>query len=114
MERWEQSLLSLNFSGNVAEVILRLKIWDIGLLISMAIDLRNLLLMPSRSLLDLDVKAWMVDTLTAGNRVSSKQSNFFFGSNRNKPKLNLFRLFFGLFRETKKHFFGLFRSFGLV
>jgi hypothetical protein len=37
--------------------------------------------------------------------VSSKQSNFFFGSNRNKPKLNLFRLFFGLFRETKKHFF---------
>jgi hypothetical protein len=38
-------------------------------------------------------------------RVSSKQSNVFFGSNRNKPKLNLFRLFFGLFRETKKHFF---------
>jgi hypothetical protein len=37
--------------------------------------------------------------------VSSKQSNFFFGSNRNKPKLNLFRLFFGLFRGTKKHFF---------
>jgi hypothetical protein len=37
--------------------------------------------------------------------VSSKQSNFFFGSNRNKPKLNLFRLFFGLFHETKKHFF---------
>jgi hypothetical protein len=37
--------------------------------------------------------------------VSSKQSNFFFGSNRNKPKLNLFRLFFGLFRETKKLFF---------
>jgi hypothetical protein len=34
-------------------------------------------------------------------RVSSKQSNFFFGSNRNKPKLNLFRLFFGWFRETK-------------
>jgi hypothetical protein len=30
---------------------------------------------------------------------------FFFGSNRNQPKLNLFRLFFGLFRETKKHFF---------
>ncbi len=37
--------------------------------------------------------------------VSSKQSKFVFGSNRNKPKLNLFRLFFGLFRETKKHFF---------
>ncbi len=55
------------------------------------------------------------------SRVSSKQSNFFFGSNRNKPKLNLFRLFFSLFRETKKHFFrfvsvcfGLFRCFGLV
>ncbi len=46
-------------------------------------------------------------------RVSSNQSNFFFGSNRNKPKLNLFRLFLGLFRETKKHFFfGLFRCFG--
>jgi hypothetical protein len=38
-------------------------------------------------------------------RVSSKQSNFFFGSNRIKPKLNLFRVFFGLFCETKKHFF---------
>ncbi len=38
-------------------------------------------------------------------RVSSKQSNFFFGSNQNKPKLNLFRLFFGLFRETKKQIF---------
>ncbi len=25
--------------------------------------------------------------------------------NRNKPKLNLFWLFIGLFRETKKHFF---------
>jgi hypothetical protein len=37
--------------------------------------------------------------------VSSKQSNFVFGSNRNKPKLNLFRLIFGLFRKTKKHFF---------
>jgi hypothetical protein len=39
------------------------------------------------------------------SRVSSKRSKFFFGSNRNKPKLNLFRLFFGLFRETKKKFF---------
>ncbi len=38
-------------------------------------------------------------------RVSSKQSNFFFGSNRNKPKLNLFRLFFGLFHETQNFFF---------
>jgi hypothetical protein len=34
--------------------------------------------------------------------VSSKQSNFFFGF---EPKLNLFRLFFGLFRETKKKYF---------
>ncbi len=52
------------------------------------------------------------------SRVSSKQSNFYFGSNRNKPKLNLFRLFFGLFHETKKQFFavyfGLFRCFGSV
>jgi hypothetical protein len=47
-------------------------------------------------------------------RVSSKQSNFFFGSNRNKPKLNLLRLFVDFFRETKKHFFGLFRCFRLV
>jgi hypothetical protein len=38
-------------------------------------------------------------------RVSSKQTNFFFGSNQNKPKLNLFRLIFGLFRETKNKFF---------
>jgi hypothetical protein len=45
-------------------------------------------------------------------RVSSKQSNFFFGSNRNKPKLDLFWLFFSLFRETKKHFF-LFVSVGI-
>ncbi len=37
--------------------------------------------------------------------VSSKQSNVFFGSNWNKMKLNLFRLFFSLFQETKKHFF---------
>ncbi len=46
-------------------------------------------------------------------RVSSKQSNFFFGSNRNELKLNLFRLFFGLFRETKQIFFrfvSVFRS----
>jgi hypothetical protein len=39
------------------------------------------------------------------SRVSSLQSIFFFGSNRNKTKLHLFRLFFVLFRETKKHFF---------
>jgi hypothetical protein len=38
-------------------------------------------------------------------RVFSKQSNKIFGSNRNKPKLNLFRFIFGLFRETKKLLF---------
>jgi hypothetical protein len=38
-------------------------------------------------------------------RVSSKQTNKIFGSNRNKPKLNLFRFIFGLFRETKNYFF---------
>jgi hypothetical protein len=42
-------------------------------------------------------------------RVSSKQTKFFFGSNRNKPKLNLFRFIFVLFRETNNKFFRLFR-----
>jgi hypothetical protein len=46
-----------------------------------------------------------LDEVPTASRVSWKQSNFFFGSNRNKPKLNLFWLFFGLFRETKKHYF---------
>jgi hypothetical protein len=41
--------------------------------------------------------------------VSSKQTKKNFGSNRNKPKLDLFRLIFGLFRETNKTFFWLFR-----
>jgi hypothetical protein len=50
---------------------------------------------------------------TTPSRVSSKQSIFFFGSNRNKPKLNLFWLFFGLFCETKKKFFSVFFYFGL-
>jgi hypothetical protein len=40
-------------------------------------------------------------------RVSSKQTKKIFGSNRNKPKLSLFRLFFGLFRETNTLFFRL-------
>ncbi len=40
---------------------------------------------------------------------------FFLASNQNKPKLNLFRLFFGLLlRETKKIFGGLFQCFGPV
>ncbi len=34
-------------------------------------------------------------------RVSSKQTKIVFGSNRNKPKQDLFRVCFGLFRETK-------------
>jgi hypothetical protein len=34
-----------------------------------------------------------------------RNKNFFFGSNRNKPKLNLFRFIFGLFRETNNNFF---------
>jgi hypothetical protein len=38
-------------------------------------------------------------------RVSSKQSKYFFGSNRNKPKLDLFWLIFGLFRATNKTLF---------
>jgi hypothetical protein len=45
---------------------------------------------------------------------SSKPLIFFLGSNQNKPKFELFRLFFGLlFRETQFFFFGLFRCFGL-
>ncbi len=43
-------------------------------------------------------------------RVSSKRKEKF-GSNPNKPKQHLFRVCFGLFRETKKPFFGLFRCF---
>ncbi len=43
-------------------------------------------------------------------RVSSKQTKMNFGSNRNKPKQDLFRVCFDLFRETKKKF-GLFRCF---
>ncbi len=45
--------------------------------------------------------------------MSSKQS-IFFGLNRNKPKLNLFWSFFGLFRETKKHFFRFVLVFGPI
>jgi hypothetical protein len=39
--------------------------------------------------------------------VSSKQTRNIFGLNRKEPKLNLFRLCFGLFHETKKYFFRL-------
>ncbi len=43
------------------------------------------------------------DTLLT--RVSSKQTKIIFGSNRNKPKQDLFRVCFGLFRETKNEKF---------
>jgi len=39
------------------------------------------------------------------SRVSSKQTKIYFGSNRNKPKQDLFRVCFGLFRETKNKMF---------
>ncbi len=39
------------------------------------------------------------------SRVSSKWTKKNFGSNRNKPKQDLFRVCFGLFRETKKKIF---------
>jgi hypothetical protein len=47
-------------------------------------------------------------------RVSSKRKKKYFGSNRNKPKQDLFRVCFGLFRETKKKIFrfvSVFRTF---
>jgi hypothetical protein len=48
------------------------------------------------------------------SRESSKQTKINFGSNRNKPKQHLFRVCFGLFRETKYKNFGLFRCFELI
>jgi hypothetical protein len=41
------------------------------------------------------------------------EKNKIFGSNRNKPKQDLFRICFGLFRETKKNFrfVSVFRTF---
>ncbi len=47
-------------------------------------------------------------------RVSSKQTKINFGSNRNKPKQDLFRVCFGLFRETKNKqypFVSVFRTY---
>jgi hypothetical protein len=46
--------------------------------------------------------------------VSSKQTKIIFGSNRNKPKQDLFRVCFGLFRETKNkqfRFVSVFRTY---
>jgi hypothetical protein len=47
-------------------------------------------------------------------RMSSKQTKKNFGSNRNKPKQDLFQLFFGLFCETKSknfRFVSVFRTY---
>jgi hypothetical protein len=47
-------------------------------------------------------------------RVSSKQTKINFGSNRNKPKQDLFCVCFGLFRETKNkkfRFVSVFRTY---
>ncbi len=52
--------------------------------------------------------------LWAKSRVSSKWKKNIFGSNRNKPKQDLFRVCFGLFRKTKKKIFrfvSVFRTF---
>ncbi len=46
--------------------------------------------------------------------MSSKQTKINFGSNRNKPKQDLFRVCFGLFRETKNlifRFVSVFRTY---
>ncbi len=57
-------------------------------------------------------KTEKISKKTFSIRGSSKQLFFFLGLNRNKPKLSLFRLFFGLFFcRTQKFFFGLFRCF---
>ncbi len=45
------------------------------------------------------------------SRVSSKQTKEKFGSNRNKPKQDLFPVCFGLFRRPKTKNFGSFRCF---
>ncbi len=44
---------------------------------------------------------------TVRSRVSSKWTKKNFGSNRNKPKRDLFRVCFGLFRETNKEKFSV-------
>jgi hypothetical protein len=48
------------------------------------------------------------------SRVSSKETKINFVSDRNKPKQDLFRICFGLFRETKKNkfwFVSVFRTY---
>jgi hypothetical protein len=58
-------LLILTLSGNIPEV-LRLKMCNSNLLTSRTIHIRDLVLIPSISVLVLEVKAWMVVTITAG------------------------------------------------
>ncbi len=53
--------------------------------------------------LDDDILLWCLYSWLVQSRVSSKWKKKF-GSNRNKPKQDLFRVCFGLFRETKKKF----------
>jgi hypothetical protein len=48
---------------------------------------------------------------TVGVRVSSKQTKINFGSNRNKPKQDLFRVCSVCFMKPKRKKFGLFRCF---
>jgi hypothetical protein len=56
---------------------------------------------PAKKDVDGDIRyTWKVT-----RRVSSKQTKINFGSNRNKPKQDLFRVCFGLFRETKHKIF---------
>ncbi len=57
------------------------------------------------------MNSWLLEVV---NRVSSKQTKINFGSNRNKPKQDLFRVCFGLFRETKNNkfwFVSVFRTY---
>ena len=51
--------------------------------------------------------AWPPSCVLGTIRVSSKRKKKNFGSNRNKPKQDLFRVCFGLFRETKKKNFSV-------
>ncbi len=52
-----------------------------------------------------NVNIWTWASYCCRSRVSSKWKKNNFGSNRNKPKQDLFRVCFGSFRETKNIFF---------
>ncbi len=62
------------------------------------------LLLTISSLCVLHLIFWYI-FLVGYSRVSSKQTKTNFGSNRNKLKQDLFRVCFGLFRETKNKVF---------